>query len=123
MAKESFCLVMWRANGGLIDRDGLPTGPLVESLCAAAEDCANCKFMQAMLNSREEGVNYLWVCPACADESLSNSKELGIYAQLPGYYTAGYCQRPLCRRRDSEMPGAEYSCFLQLLLIAGKHTP
>lgn len=119
MAKESFCLILWKASGGLIGADGAPTGPAVAGLCKAPEDCATCDFMLAELGRREPGTNYLWVCPDCIDQALIQSKELHISVQVPGYYTSGLCQRPHCQR-DTEY---RYSSLLQLLVVTGDQIP
>ena len=117
MAKEAFCLVMWRSEGGLVDSEGKPTGPPVQGLCDNPEDCGKCGLLQATLAGLGPDKTYLWVCPDCADRALTGAKHWKIRTQAPGYYSSGLCQRPQCQRAD------KYSNFLQLLIVVGDRVP
>ena len=127
--KESFCPILWQANGGQITEDGRPAleqGELIRGYCTKPYDCFECSLMQnALANLPSMGVTAIWVCPACAGDAIKSAKSKNLEVSLPGYFTEGYCQRVDCQRPTQSRDGdaSRYSVLLQLLTVKGTIMP
>ena len=119
---DAFCPILWQANGGLFNKKGRPifNGDGIEGNCRNPGDCAYCKYMQAsLLSLSDQGIASLWVCPACVSEIRESARENNITYRFPGFYTEGFCQRPLCSRVGDD----KLSIVLQLITVFGPTIP
>ena len=127
--KFSFCLLLWRYNGGQVtpdlkqlsrafDLSGEPLVKYVRGYCTRAYDCFTCETMQEEIASHPQG-EAIWVCPSCVGPAVKAAKAAGVPYHLPGHYTEGQCQYKHCDRPPYMDNGVErpagYSPYLQIL--------
>ena len=119
-SRVAWCNLLWTANGGKVEDNGLPIlSPYMDSArgyCDRAVDCNECLLLQKFCDEqRSLGRNILWECATCAFTPAP-----GELRAVPGYYTsllwATNDERntekldPICLRCGRE------SAFLQLVL-------
>lgn len=110
---QAFCPLLWRANGGAFDNKGVPLKgeDPVRGYCTRPYDCADCEHMQQELSFHPPDQVW-WICPRCVAQLKSRRNQRGRHLLLPGYYTEGCCQNPLCKREGE----SKNSPFLQLVI-------
>lgn len=121
-AKESFCLLLWVANGGRLNAKGRPQFKKAESIrgyCSSPSDCSGCVLMQKEIAQYPIGRAF-WVCPDCLTTLIKDAKARNLSFRLPGHYTEGQCQHAGCSRPaytlgEIERP-SRYSIFLQVII-------
>lgn len=124
--KESFCSLLWRANGGSIDSDGRPINPnsrgqivlvtdedveldeetavqtgterrYVRGMCTMEYPCTKCPLLLDELRWHSPDTLH-WICPSCILEVSRTAKGLGRRLILPGYFAEGECTYRGCTR-------------------------
>lgn len=113
--QQAFCTLLWRANGGEVDKRGQPIfrrkEEPIRGYCTRAYDCYTCSLMQEELRNYPPD-HVTWVCPDCASHLKKRARGVGAHLVMPGFYTEGYCQSPFCRRE----PEARLSPILQVVI-------
>ena len=114
-AKEAFCPLLWRANGGAINRNGNPIlgrNSDTRGYCTRPYDCYSCEVMQVELSQVPVNMQH-WLCPGCISSLCEYAKEIGNKLNIPGFYSEGECQSIVCIREETE---TRVSILLQLVL-------
>ena len=113
---ESFCQLLWAANGGQVNQKGIPIPGrgFIRGYCRRSKDCALCPIMaQELVQHPAEA--QAWLCTDCVNTVSVRAKERRMKGVLLGHYTEGYCQNPACWM-ISRIGEPRYSVLLQLVL-------
>lgn len=123
--KESFCLLLWRSNGGRVTddlriaRQGFNLeGEIPQysrGYCTKPYDCYSCDILQEEIHKHPPG-SVIWLCIDCVKQETQRCKEAERPFHLPGFYTEGHCQSPECERPAGPEGLIRYSRFLQLFI-------
>ena len=119
--RTAFCPVLFGANGGRFDENGLPIFQrkrelVVRGRCSDAYDCGTCPHLTAWLGYQTgAGWQVSWECVECIKQTDRPDEEIGLERRTPGFYQEGTNETaskglPGCMRCGWE------SLFLQLVL-------
>lgn len=97
--KEAFCILLWKARGGRVDKNGkiITSKYSPSGLCDEPTDCYRCPLLQQEISLHPVG-QANWVCPSCLSEICRKAKVSGKAVHLTGHYTEGQCQYVGCIR-------------------------
>ncbi len=139
---SSFCVLLWRRNGGPVDYKGRPIDPnrqlrvltsdeieddlddsgerkYARGNCQSDIDCNQCAIMLHEL-SFYPAEEVHWVCPACIGEVLEHENAV----VLPGHHGEGYCTYYDCQRPERQEVGERFPGIKsdELVTVPGKYS-